>query len=129
LTRVVRAIAGLSFFYDLSIGIALFFFRGVLQTGFGVAAPEPPIHVDLNAIFVTSVAIGYLLPLRDPVRYRAYLWIFGVALKSAGALAFALDYIYRGSPASFLLFAASDGLMAAVTLLALLRTRVIARAG
>jgi hypothetical protein len=36
-------------------------------------------------------------------------------------MAFALDYVFRGSPASFLLFAASDGALALVTLVALLR--------
>ena len=33
----------------------------------------------------------------------------GPLLKGAGAIAFLLDYLFRGSPASFLLFAASDG--------------------
>ena len=82
-------------------------------------AAQPPIHVDLNAIFVTSIGIGYLLPLRDPVRYRAYLWIFGVGLKTAGAAAFLADYWLRASPASFLLFAASDALVAGLTFAAL----------
>jgi hypothetical protein len=89
---------------------------------FGVPAPHPPIHVDLNGLFVIAVGVGYLLPLRDPLRYRAYLWIFGVALKGAGAAVFVADYIVRGSPASFLLFAVSDGALAAFTLFALLRT-------
>ena len=43
-------------------------------------------------------------------------------LKGAGAATFLADYYFRGSPASFLLFAASDGLIAAVTLYALLST-------
>ena len=42
-------------------------------------------------------------------------------LKGAGAATFLADYYLRGSPASFLLFAASDGLIAAVTLYALLQ--------
>jgi hypothetical protein len=41
-------------------------------------------------------------------------------LKGAGAVTFLADYFLRGSPRSFLLFAASDGLLAAVTLYALL---------
>ena len=105
--------------YDLSIGVALFFFRAQLQMVFGLPAPQPPIHVDLNAIFVSFVGLGYLLPLRDPIRYRAYLWIFGVALKYVGAIAFVGDYFYRQSPASFLLFAVSDALVASLTLIAL----------
>jgi hypothetical protein len=67
--------------------------------------------------------VGYYLPWRDPGRYRGYLWIMGPLLKGAGALVFLLDYFYRGSPRSFLLFAASDGALALVTLWALVRTR------
>ena len=120
---MLRGVAAVSLVYDIGVGVTLFLFRELLQVWFGVAAPQPPIHVDLNAIFVTSVGVGYLLPLRDPIRYRAYLWIFGVALKSAGAVAFVLDYVLRGSPPAFLLFALSDGTLAAVTLAALLRTK------
>ena len=96
--------------------------RGWLVEWFGVPAPQPPIHADLNAVFVTVVGVGYLLPYRDPERYRAYLWLMGPLLKGVGALAFVLDYLLRGSPRSFLLFAASDGALALVTLVALVRT-------
>ena len=47
------------------------------------------------------------------------MWVMGPFLKGAGAIAFLLDYLLRGSPASFLLFAASDGALALVTLWAL----------
>ena len=50
---------------------------------------------------------------------RAYLWVMGPLLKGAGAVVFILDYVVRHSPASFLLFAVSDGAMAALTLWAL----------
>lgn len=116
---MLRGIAALSLVYDLSIGIALLLFRPQLQTAFALPPAQPPIHVDLNAVFVTFVGIGYLLPLTDPVRYRAYLWIFGVGLKYVGTIAFLGDYFYRQSPASLLLFAASDALVASLTLAAL----------
>jgi hypothetical protein len=98
------------------------FGRGLLADWFGVAAPHPPIHADLNAVFATIVGIGYLLPYRDPERYRAYLWLMGPLLKGVGAIVFVLDYARRGSPRSFLLFAASDGVLALVTLIALVQT-------
>ena len=116
---MLRTVAAISLVYDLSIGVALFFFRAQMQTVFGLPAPQPPIHVDLNAIFVSFVGLGYLLPFRDPIRYRDYMWIFGVALKYVGAIAFVGDYFYRQSPASFLLFAVSDALVASLTLIAL----------
>ena len=87
---------------------------------FGVAPAQPPIFSDLNGLFLLCVGIGYYWPYRDPVGARWYLWIMGVLLKSAGALTFLLDYSFRHSPASFLLFAASDGTLALLTLAALL---------
>jgi hypothetical protein len=92
-----------------------------LASLFGVAPATPRIFSDLNGLFLIAVGAGYYLPWRDPVRYRGYLWIMGPMLKGAGAIAFLLDYTFRGSPASFLLFAASDGALALLTLWALLR--------
>lgn len=121
-SSTLKSIALFSFFYDVSVGVAMSLGRGLLVDWFGVAPPQPPIHADLNAVFVTTVGIGYLLPFRDPVRYRGYLWLMGPLLKGVGALVFVLDYLYRGSPPSFLLFAVSDGVLGLVTLIALLKT-------
>jgi hypothetical protein len=88
---------------------------------FGVAPPQPPVFGTLNGLFLLVIGIGYLMPYRDPVRYRGYLWVMGPMLKSAGAAVFVLDYAMRGSPASFLLFAFSDGALALLTLWGLLR--------
>ena len=116
---MLRAVAAISLAYDVSIGVALFFFRAQMQTLFALPPPQPAIHADLNAVYVTFVGLGYVLPFRDPVRYRDYLWVFGVGLKYVGAIAFLGDYFYRQSPASFLLFAVSDALVASLTLIAL----------
>jgi len=67
--------------------------------------------------------MGYYLPWKDPERHRGYLWVMGPFLKGGGALAFVVDYLVRGSPPSFLLFAVSDGTLAAITLYALVRSR------
>ena len=98
--------------------------RPVLARIFDVPLPVPPIHADLNGIFLVAVAAGYLIPYREPESSagRAYLWVMGPLLKGAGALTFVLDRLLRQSPASFLLFAASDGTLALVTLWALLTT-------
>jgi len=119
----MRTIALISMIYDLGVGVLLTVFREQLTTLFGVPAAVPPIHVDLNAVFVTAVGIGYWLPYRDPERYRGYLWVMGPVLKGAGAATFILDYLMRGSPASMLLFAASDGTLAIATLIVLLTNR------
>ncbi|HXG88086.1 MAG TPA: hypothetical protein VNJ02_07105 [Vicinamibacterales bacterium] len=120
---MVKTIAAISLVYDVSAGMMLAFLRPQMQAVFGVPAPLPPIHADLNAIFVTFVGVGYLLPYRDPIAYRNYMWIFGVGLKTAGAVAFIADYLLRGAPSSSLIFAASDALIAALTLGALVRTK------
>ena len=109
--------------YDSLLGIGLLAGRGLLVEWFGVAAPVPAIHADLNGLFALAIAAGYSLPYRDPDRYRAYLWVMGPGLKGAGAVLFVLDHFLRGSPASFLIFAIGDGTLAVLTLWALLSSR------
>ena len=99
--------------------------RPLLSQVFGVPLPEPPIHADLNGLFLLAVAAGYLIPYREPDSSggRSYMWVMGPLLKGLGAAAFVLDHLLRHSPASFLLFAASDGGLALITLWALVGTR------
>jgi len=116
-------VALVSLVYDAMLGIGLLAGRGLLQGWFGLEAPIPPIHADLNGLFALAIAAGYVLPYRDPERYRGYLWVMGPFLKGAGSVLFVLDHFWRGSPASYLLFAACDGSLAVATLWALLRRR------
>jgi len=91
--------------------------RPIFASLFAVPLPVPPIHADLNGVFLLAVAAGYSIPYRHPQSAggRSYLWIMGPLLKGLGALTFVLDYVFRHSPASFLLFAVSDGSMAFLT--------------
>jgi hypothetical protein len=120
----LRSVAAISLVYDAAVGFIMIAARPVLARIFDVPLPVPPIHADLNGIFLVAVAAGYLIPYREPESSagRAYLWVMGPLLKGAGALTFVLDRLLRQSPASFLLFAASDGTLALVTLWALLTT-------
>ena len=120
---MLRAVAAISGLYDTIVGALLLFAAGWFARQFGVAPASPPIFSDLNGLFLLCVGAGYYLPWRDPEHYRGYLWIMGPVLKGAGAAAFTLDYLYRGSPKSFLLFAAADGAIAALTLYVLLAGR------
>jgi hypothetical protein len=117
----IKAIAAASGLYDALIGVMMLVGRPLMARLFSVALPQPPIHADLNGIFLLSVAAGYLIPYSEPnsAGGRLYLWIMGPFLKGGGALIFVADYIVRHSPASFLLFAVSDGTMALLTLWAL----------
>jgi hypothetical protein len=120
-------IAAISGVYDIAIGLVLLTGRTWLAESMGVPLPVPPIHSDLNALFVIVIGLGYWLPYRDPIRYRAYLWLMGPLLKGAGAAAFVADHIVRGSPLIFLLFALSDGALALITLWALMSDRAPSR--
>ena len=123
---LLSSVAAISGLYDIVVGAFLLLAPGVMAAMFGVTLPHPRIFSDLNGIFLLAVGIGYYLPWREPERYRGYMWVMGPLLKGAGAFAFILDYLYRGSPPSFLLFAASDGTLALLTLYALLRRDRIA---
>ena len=116
-----RTIAAVSGIYDASVGVVMLTGRPLLARLFAVSLPTPPIHADLNGIFLLSIAAGYLIPYREPdsTSGRAYLWIMGPLLKGAGAVTFVLDYVFRHSPRSFLLFALSDGAIALITLFVL----------
>jgi hypothetical protein len=116
--RQVQVVAAVSLIYDALVGVVMLVGRPFLSQLFDVPLPAPPIHADLNGVFLLSIAAGYLIPYRNPESSagRAYLWIMGPMLKGAGAVAFVLDYVFRHSPRSFLLFAVSDGTIALITL-------------
>jgi hypothetical protein len=119
---VLSTVAAISGLYDAIVGAFLLVRPDLLASLFGVPPANPRIFSDLNALFLMAVGVGYTLPWREPDRYRAYMWVMGPGLKGAGAAAFLLDYFLRGSPRSFLLFAADDGALAVLTLIALRRT-------
>lgn len=119
--KLLSVVAGISFFYDLAVGIVMLVATNILATVFGVPVPAPMLFAKLLGIFLICVGLGYRAPWRNPAANRQYMWIFGPLLKGAGAVAFIADYIVNNSPASFLLFAASDGALALLTLWALIQ--------
>jgi hypothetical protein len=112
--QIIAAVSGI---YDALVGVTMLAGRPLLAQLFAVRLPDPPIHADLNGVFLLSIAVGYLIPYRDPESSggRAYLWVMGPLLKGTGALAFVIDHYVRHSPPSFLLFALSDGTLALLT--------------
>lgn len=119
---MIRLIAAVSAVYDGLVGVVMIVGRPLLSSLFDVPLPQPPIHADLNGVFLLSVALGYLIPYRypDSPGGRGYLWTMGPFLKGLGAVTFVLDFVFRHSPRSFLLFAVSDGTLALLTLWVLL---------
>ena len=118
--RILAAVSGI---YDALVGVMMLAGRPLLVQLFGVPPPVPPIHADLNGVFLLAVAAGYLIPYHEPESNagRRYMWVMGPMLKGTGAILFVLDYFFRNSPVSFLLFAVSDGTLAAISLWVLLR--------
>ena len=118
--RQQSVVAGISLVYDLAIGLALLAATDRVASLFGVVVPEPRLVVTLTGLFLVCVGLGYSQPMRDPANHRAYLWIFGPLLKGAGAIVFTWEHLVNGAPASYLLFASTDGVLAIATLVALL---------
>jgi hypothetical protein len=125
-TRAICAIAAVSGVYDAFVGVAMLAGRPMFARLFDVPLPQPPIHAELNGVFLLAVAAGYLIPYREPHSSggRSYLWVMGPLLKGGGALTFLIDHIVHSSPRAFLLFACSDALLAIVTLWILITVRL-----
>jgi hypothetical protein len=119
--KFLSVVARISLIYDVLVGIVMLAATDVLASVFGVPPPTPILFAKLLGIFLVCVGLGYAAPMRDPHTHRGYLWIFGPVLKGAGAVAFIADYVINDSPRAFLLFAASDGTLALLTLWGLLR--------
>jgi len=107
--------------YDIVMGLILLLAAPTLAITLGVSSPASELLADITGLFAVAVGIGYFMVLRDPEHHRAYLWLMGPFLKGLGAAAFVRDYVVRGSPSSILLFALSDGALAVLTFLALVK--------
>ncbi|GMV20560.1 MAG: hypothetical protein AB7P34_15975 [Vicinamibacterales bacterium] len=119
-SRQVSVVAGISCAYDLTLGLALLAAADSFAALFGMVVPEPRTFVTITGLLLVCVGLGYIAPWKAPDTHRTYMWIFGPVLKGAGALVFVLEHL-AGAPASYLVFAASDGTLALVTLAVLLK--------
>ena len=122
-TGGLRALALVSALYDFALALPLIVAAPAVARMMGAAEPQPLINAQLNGLFTLTLALGYLWAARDVDGRRGYLWIAGVFCKGAGAILFLADHLAGRSPALFLLFAATDGTLALVTLALLLRRR------
>lgn len=118
----LRAVAVIGGVYDLALALPMLLAPEALARVFGAPPPVPVVNAQLNGLFALTLALGYFWCAQDAETRRGYLWVAGVFVKLAGAALFIGDHFLRGSPTSFLLFAATDGSIGAVTLFALMRT-------
>jgi len=120
-TRALRTLALVSGVYDLLLAVPMLLIAPQLAAMMGAPPPVPLINAQLNGIFTLSLAAGYFWAARDVEARRGYLWVAGVLAKGLGAALFVLDHFQHGSPASFLLFAVTDGSLAVLTAILLRR--------
>ena len=116
----LRALALVSGVYDLLLGLPLVLAPTLVAELFGAPAPQPVVNAQLNGLFTSTLGVGYFWAARDVAARRGYLWTAGVFAKGLGAALFVADHFSHGSPASFLVFAATDGTLALLTLALLL---------
>jgi len=119
----LRTLGWLSGAYDLLLALPLLFAAEAVARAFGGPAPVPLVNAQLNGVFTLALAAGYFWAAGAPEARRGYYWVAGVLAKGAGAALFVADHFRGGSPASFLVFAASDGTLAVLTLVLLLSPR------
>jgi hypothetical protein len=117
----LKTLAWVSALYDLLLAVPMIFAAPATAALFGAPPPVPVVNAQLNGVFTLSLAAGYLWAARAPEERRGYFWIAGVLAKGLGVVLFVADHVLRGSPASFLLFAVTDGTLALATLALLLR--------
>lgn len=119
----LRTLAILSGAYDILLSVPLLLAPEALARAFGAPSPVPVINARLNGVFTLTLGVGYFWAAGAALDRRGYLWCAGVLAKGLGATLFVLDGMSGGSPTAFLVFAASDGVLAILTLWVLLRTR------
>jgi hypothetical protein len=119
--KALRRLALVSGVYDLLLAVPMLVAAPEVARLFGAPPPVPVVNAQLNGVFTLSLAAGYFWAARDVAARRGYLWVAGVLAKALGAALFVVDHLARGSPASFLLFAGTDGTLAILTLVLLLR--------
>ena len=117
----LRTLAYISGVYDLALALPMLFIPLTMASLFGAPPPSPVVNAQLNGVFTLSLGVGYFWAAQDPEARRGYFWVAGVLAKALGAALFVADHFLRGSPSSFLLFAATDGGLSLLTLLLLLR--------
>lgn len=117
----LKSLALLSGAYDLLLALPMLLVPELAAQLFGAPAPVPVINAQLNGVFTLTLGAGYFWAASDIEARRGYLWWAGVLAKGLGSSLFVLDHFLRGSPSSFLLFAVTDGSLALLTLVLLLR--------
>ncbi len=117
----LRGLCWVSGIYDLLLAVPMLLAPVLTARLFGAPDPLPVVNAQINGVFALSLGVGYFWAMGDVEARRGYLWVAGVLAKALGASVFVLDHFLRGSPASFLVFAACDSGLALLTFVLLRR--------
>jgi hypothetical protein len=112
----LRTLALVSGLYDLLLGLPMLVAAPHMARLFSAPEPVPVVNAWLNGVFTLALAGGYFWAARDIPARRGYFWVAGVFAKGLGAAVFVVDHFQNDSPPAFLLFAATDGSLALLTL-------------
>lgn len=97
---------GLAAAYDAAFAVAILVFSGPASALMGLAVPADPIYFRMNGIFLVLLAALYVLPARDPIRYRGVVVV--AAVGRLLGFAFLTGSWVLGAPTAFLWLGYAD---------------------
>ena len=119
--------------YDMLVGLGLFFIYPILYVIMSVLDPnmcnlssvpvagEPPVlrmtamtHMKMNGVFMFFVGLGYLFPFVNYEKYKFYIPIFGVGLRTWGGAYLVWAAFALGLGVTYVIFGVVDLLFAAL---------------
>lgn len=104
--------------YDILLGAAYFVFYPALYARFGVTLPNHPGYVQLNALFVAIMGVGFWMVANAPARNRDLI-LLGSLFKAAYAGIVFLYWARGMMPSMWLIWAVCDTLFLVSFLVAL----------
>jgi hypothetical protein len=105
---------------NVGIGLLLAWTRGAATNMIGVPSPLP-FYANLLAIFLVASGLGFIPAIWNAKPYRFYLWVMGVGVKLVVASLFIRLALMRVVPPVALVAALTDGGLAVLLAIALVR--------
>ncbi|GEM_PF-2975904 len=109
--------------YDIIVGLSGFFLYAVVYLLMSAIDPNLPMAPDksmemawlkMNGVFMIFVGLGYVFPYVSYERYKFYIPVFGVGLRTWGGIFLVYAGLFWGLTFILVIFGAVDLLLAAV---------------
>src|SRR5262245_55240154 len=121
--RTLALAMGFGAIYDVAFAVAILAAPEALSKLFGIPLPDDRFYLRLVAVLLLVLGAIYLLPARDPERFRAIAPI-AAAGRLLGFALFTLAWS-QGRPGAFLVLGSADLAIALVTLAVWMRVRAL----